>query len=70
MVTVLLVGVGELLGVTKDSLVSIVLLDGLPGMFGRGKAEAMGVENFLPWGTGCMPLWAATVFEKVSVTIC
>ena len=61
------VGDGELVGVVKSSSISIVWLFGLPGITGRGKVEAMGVENFLPWGTGCIPLWAATVFEKVAV---
>ena len=70
MVTVLLVGVGELLVVTTVRSISIGWLGGLPGIFGRGKVDSTGVENFLRWVFGCIPPWAATVFEKVSVTIC
>ena len=67
-VTVWQVGVGELVGVVKSLLVSIVRLVWLPGIPGRGKVEAMGVESSLPWGTGCILLWAATVSEKVAET--
>ena len=66
-VTVERVEVGELVGVVRSSSISIIRLVGLPGITGRGKVEAMGVESSLPWGTGCIPLWAATVSVKVAV---